>query len=152
MAQYVKYMERALVLAQKAESLGEVPVGAVVVFEGQIVGEGYNLRETENDPLAHAEIRAIAAAAAKLGRWRLSGCTLLVTLEPCLMCSGAIVNSRVDTVVFGATDPKAGAVVSLYQTLSDVRLNHRPTVVPGVLADTASQLLKDFFKRRRTEV
>jgi tRNA(adenine34) deaminase len=139
------YMHQALTLAKKAAELGEVPVGAIVVFENQVVGEGYNLRETANHPLAHAEKIAIEAAAKKLGRWRLTGCTLYVTLEPCVMCAGAIVNARVDQVVYGAKDPKGGAVESLYQILSDTRLNHRPLVTSGVMQAECSAILKSFF-------
>jgi tRNA(adenine34) deaminase len=144
-----KWMNIALDLARKAESMDEVPIGALVICNEEIVGSGFNRRETDRAPLAHAEVLAIQEAAQKLGRWRLHDCTLYVTLEPCLMCSGAIVNSRVDTVVFGALDPKAGAVVSLYQTLGDLRLNHRPQVVSGVLAEACGSLLTEFFRRKR---
>lgn len=143
------FMSRALALAMEAESKGEVPVGAVVVFEGQIIAEAFNVRESETKPTGHAELIAIEKAAQALGRWRLSGCTLYVTLEPCLMCAGSIINSRVDRVVFGARDPKAGAVVSLYQTLTDERLNHRPQVESGLMENEASILLKAFFQKRR---
>lgn len=142
-------MQKAYELAQKAASLGEVPVGAVVVFENQVVGEGYNLRESKNHPLAHAEKIAIEMAAEKLGRWRLTGCTLYVTLEPCVMCAGAIVNSRVEHLVYGAKDPKSGGVESLYQILSDKRLNHRPLVTSGVMHEECSAILKSFFAQLR---
>jgi len=148
---HAPFMMRALELAQQAATLGEVPVGAVVVFEGVIVGEGFNRRETHKDPLAHAEMRAIGDAAERLGRWRLSGCTLYVTLEPCPMCAGALVNSRIDHLVFGARDPKAGAVVSLYRLVNDSRLNHGMSVLEGVLSDASASLLKKFFQQRRIE-
>lgn len=141
---------RALVLAAEAAAAGEVPVGAVVVDEhGVIVGEGRNTREGEHDPLGHAELKAIAAAAATLGRWRLSGCTLYVTLEPCFMCAGALVNARVDRLVYGAVDPKAGAVGSLADVCRDPRLNHRLVVDTGVCADACGEVLKVFFRERR---
>lgn len=142
-------MERALELAARAASVGEVPVGALVVHEGAIIAEGYNLRETERDPLAHAEILALRGAAAVLDRWRLIGCTLVVTLEPCPMCAGAVVNSRVDRLVFAASDPRAGAAGSIMNLVADERLNHRPEVVSGVLADDSAALLKSFFQARR---
>lgn len=143
------YMRRALALANQAAALGEVPVGAVVVHENAVISEAYNLRETRPSALAHAELDVLAAACERLGRWRLSGCTLYVTLEPCVMCAGAIVQARVDRVVYGARDPKAGAVESLYQVLSDGRLNHRPEVRGGVLAEECGQILSDFFRMRR---
>jgi tRNA(adenine34) deaminase len=144
-----KWMRRALELAAKAAEAGEIPIGAVIVCEGQVVAESGNLKESNQDPLGHAEIIAIRAAAEKLGRWRLSGCTLYVTLEPCTMCSGAIVHARLDRVVYGATDPKAGAVRSLYQILADARLNHTPEVIAGVLEAECSEQLKAFFRRLR---
>lgn len=141
-----KWMRRALELAAQAAETGEIPVGAVVVCDGEIVAEAGNLKETNQDPLGHAEIIAIRAAAEKLGRWRLNGCTLYVTLEPCAMCSGAIIHARVDRVVYAATDPKAGAVKSLYQILSDPRLNHTPVINSGILETEAAQQLRDFFR------
>ena len=142
-------MQRALELARAAATCGEVPVGAVVVKDGQIVGEGANAREQANDALRHAEMDAIGAACKTLGTWRLTGCTLYVTLEPCLMCAGAIWQARLGKVVYGAADPKAGAMGSLYKIHEDVRLNHRLPVETGVLADECSQILKDFFKAKR---
>ncbi len=124
-------------------------MGAVVVYENQIISEGYNERETRPSALGHAELVALEAACQRLGRWRLSGCTLFVTLEPCVMCAGALVQARVERVVYGARDPKAGAVESLYQVLNDVRLNHRPRVEGGVLAGECGQILSDFFRERR---
>lgn len=143
------YMRRALELAARAAALGEVPVGALVVCENQVISEAYNERETRPSALAHAEIDALKLACQKLGRWRLSGCTLYVTLEPCVMCAGALVQARVDRVVYGARDVKAGAVESLYQVLSDARLNHRPVVLGGVLAEECGSLLSEFFRARR---
>ncbi|GAA2083373.1 tRNA adenosine(34) deaminase TadA [Aeromicrobium tamlense] len=141
------YMRRALELAREAAAEGDVPVGAVVVHEGEIVGEGRNTRERDADPTGHAEIVALRAAAAALGRWRLDGCTLVVTLEPCTMCAGAVVSSRVDRLVFGAWDEKAGAVGSLWDVVRDRRLNHRPEVLADVLPDDSSVLLRSFFGR-----
>jgi tRNA(adenine34) deaminase len=143
------FMRQALALAARAAAVGEVPVGALIVHENAVIAEAYNERETLELATAHAEISAIQKACEKLGRWRLSGCTLYVTLEPCVMCAGALVQSRVDRVVYGCRDPKGGAVESLYEVLSDARLNHRPSVTGGVLATECSQLLTDFFKGRR---
>lgn len=145
----LKFMARALDLARQAAEIGEVPVGALVIHQGRIISEAYNLRETEAVATRHAEIMAIEAACRRLNRWRLSGCTLYVTLEPCAMCAGAIVNGRVDRVVYGATDSKAGAVESLYTLLTDSRLNHRCEVVAGVLANECGSLLTEFFRARR---
>jgi len=145
----INFMRRAIELAQQAAALGEVPVGALVVHENQVISDAYNERETRPSALAHAEITALEKACARLGRWRLSGCTLYVSLEPCVMCAGALVQARVDRVVYGARDPKAGAVESLYQVLADPRLNHRPQVTGGVLREECGQILSDFFKARR---
>ncbi len=144
-----RFMTRALELGAEAESRGEIPIGAVVVHDTEIIAEASNFKETNGDPLGHAEILVIRDAASKLGRWRLSGCTLYVTLEPCAMCSGAIIHARLDRVVYAATDPKAGAVHSLYQILSDSRLNHSPIVTAGVLEERASAQLKEFFRKLR---
>ncbi|MES2964488.1 MAG: tRNA adenosine(34) deaminase TadA [Bdellovibrionota bacterium] len=146
-----RWMKRALELASEAGLRGETPIGAVIVHDGAVVGEAGNHKEKSGDPLGHAEVLAIRAAAEKLGRWRLSGCTLYVTLEPCTMCAGAIVHARVDRVVYGARDPKAGAVHSLYQILGDARLNHSPEMTEGVLAEESSALLKDFFRNLRAK-
>lgn len=143
------HMRRCLALAEEAAALGEVPVGAVVVHDGVVVGEGFNRREIDGDPLAHAELTAIAQAAKRLGRWRLSGCTLLVTLEPCFMCAGALVNARIERLVYGATDPKAGAVTSLGAVCTDPRLNHRMSVTAGVLDAECGAVLKRFFAELR---
>lgn len=144
------WMKKAIELAQQAASEGEVPVGALVVSDHLVVGQGYNQRESLKNPVRHAEITAIEKAAEQLQAWRLSNCTLYVTLEPCPMCAGAILNSRIPRVVFGTSDPKAGAVSSLFELLNDSRLNHRCEVTSGVLADQCSGLLTEFFKTLRT--
>jgi tRNA(adenine34) deaminase len=144
-------MAEALVEAALALAHDDVPVGAVVVgADGRIVSRGRNRREVDGDPTAHAEVVAIRAAAVTLGTWRLDGCTLYVTLEPCTMCAGAIVQSRIATLVYGADDAKAGAVVSLFDAVRDPRLPHTPTVVRGVAAEASATLLRDFFAARRT--
>ena len=144
-------MRRALDLADEASAMGETPVGAVVyeTATGRVVGEGANRRETDKDPSAHAEHIAILAGARAVGDWRLNHCTLCVTLEPCPMCAGLIVNARVGRVVFGADDPKGGAVRSLYTLLEDERLNHRCEVIPGVMADESGDRLRAFFRGLR---
>lgn len=144
-----KFMKEALREAEKAMALGEVPIGAVIVYEGEIYARGHNLRERATDPTAHAEIVALRAAAARRGSWRLHGMTLYVTLEPCPMCAGAMVNARLERLVFGAYDPKAGAAGTLMNLVQDKRLNHRLTVVGGVLAEAAGGLLREFFQRKR---
>ena len=131
---------------REALAAGEVPVGAVIVHEGRIIAAAHNSRETLHDPTAHAEMIAITQAAGELGDWRLKGCTLYVTLEPCPMCAGAIVQARIPRVVYGAADPKAGAVATLYQLLADRRLNHQAEVVAGVLAAECGHILTDFFR------
>jgi len=142
-------MREALALAAEAALAGEVPVGAVAMLDGQVVGRGRNRREEDRDPCAHAELLAIREAARTLGRWRLTGVTLVVTLEPCAMCAGAMVLARIDRLVFGADDPKAGAVGSLLDLSADPRLNHRFPVERGLLADRCGDLLRDFFRERR---
>lgn len=142
-------MTQAYAQAQAALACDEVPVGAVVVHEGKVVAAAYNGREQLRDPTAHAEMLAITQAAAALNSWRLAGCTLYVTLEPCPMCAGAILQARVDTVVFGAEDPKAGAVSSLFRLLDDPRLNHHTQVIKGVMAEPCGQILTDFFAAKR---
>ena len=143
-------MRQALALAALAAGDGDVPVGAVVVdASGTVIATGRNTRERDNDPTGHAEIIAMREAAAALGEWRLEGCTLVVTLEPCTMCAGALVAARVERLVFGAFDEKAGAVGSLWDVVRDRRLNHRPEVVSGVLADDSATLLRDFFLTHR---
>jgi tRNA(adenine34) deaminase len=143
------FLDLALEEARKAAAEDEVPVGAIAIFEGAIVGRGRNARESRHDPLAHAELDAIRDASRTLGRWRLTGVTLYVTLEPCAMCAGAMVNARVDRLVYAATDPKAGAVQSLYGICTDSRLNHRIEVVSGIRGEEAGALLTDFFRRKR---
>jgi tRNA(adenine34) deaminase len=173
---YERFMKIALQEAQVAMQEGEVPVGAVIVEgpiakktvvdgivvdgysddrqilsdEGRIIAQAHNQREMLNDPTAHAEIIAITQAAESLGSWRLDGCTLFVTLEPCPMCAGAIIQARIPNVVYGATDPKAGAVDSLYKLLGDTRLNHRAMVTSGVLAEPCGQILTEFFRQQRS--
>lgn len=150
LASYQDWMRLALDEARLAERQGDVPVGAVVVdAAGAVVGRGHNCRESSNDPTAHAELLAIRAAAVALGAWRLEGCTVVATLEPCTMCAGAVVLSRPSRVVFGAADPKAGAVGSLWDVVRDRRLNHRPEVVSGVLGEECSTMLRAWFERRR---
>lgn len=142
-------MQHALTLAQRAETEGEVPVGAVVVANGEVVGEGWNAPIAQHDPTAHAEIQAIRAAAQTSNNYRIPGTTLYVTLEPCPMCAGAIVQARIDRVVFGAHDPRAGAVESQFQLLQHPALNHHCEVHAGVLAEACGGLLKQFFRKRR---
>ncbi|GEP85014.1 putative deaminase [Staphylococcus piscifermentans] len=143
------YMKFALEEAAKAERIGEVPIGAVIVKNGEVIARAHNLRETAQQPTAHAEHIAIERAAEAVGSWRLEDCTLYVTLEPCVMCSGAIVMSRIPRVVYGAADPKGGCSGSLMDLLQEPRFNHRAEVVSGVLEAECSQLLKNFFKQLR---
>ena len=144
-------MGLALEEAQLAADKGEVPVGALVIHEGKVIAKAHNLRELNKDPLAHAELLAIGKAAEELGRWRLIECTLYVTLEPCPMCAGAIVNSRLDRIVYGASDPRAGACGTIFNIVEDERLNHRPEVVRGILKEPCSQILSKFFKDLRAK-
>jgi len=143
------WMREAIAQARKALALGEVPIGAVIVRDGQIVGAGHNLRETTHDPTAHAEMIAIREASKKLGAWRLIGCTLYVTLEPCPMCAGAILQARVERVVYGAADPKAGCAGTLMDLLQDPRFNHRLPWRSGVLREECASLLTGFFRELR---
>ncbi|WP_018150883.1 tRNA adenosine(34) deaminase TadA [Leeia oryzae] len=145
------WMLAAIECAQKAAELGEVPVGAVVVKDGEIIGRGYNQPISRHDPTAHAEVMALRQAARLLGNYRLVGCELYVTLEPCAMCSGAIQHARLAKVVYGASDPKTGACGSVLDLFAHPQLNHHTTVERGVMADECVQLLKDFFARRRAE-
>ena len=144
-----EYMREALAEARKAYAMGEIPIGAVLVHEGTIISRHHNRREIDHDATAHAEMLVIREACELLSRWRLTGCALYVTIEPCPMCAGAIINSRLDKVVYGSSDYKGGAVESLFNVLSHPGLNHEPEVVAGVLADECSQIMKDFFKERR---
>jgi len=148
-ARDVAWMTEAMALAKAAAALGEVPVGAVAVRDGVVVGQAHNRRELDQDPFGHAELLALRAAAKTLGAWRLTGVTLYVTLEPCTMCAGALVQARIARLVFGAADPKAGAVGSLTDVLADPRHNHRVQVVRGVLEAESSAELKGFFQRLR---
>ncbi len=144
------FMAEALLEAEKAYRIGEVPIGAVVVRDGVIIGRGHNLRETGKDPTAHAEIIAIREAAETLGGWRLTGCEIYVTIEPCVMCAGAIYQARLDRVVIGALDPKAGACRSLYEVCEDQRLNHQVAVTIGVMERESAALMKSSFKALRS--
>lgn len=143
------WMSEAILEAEKAGRIGEVPIGAVIVWNDIIIGRGHNLRERNTDPLAHAEVLAIAEASRFLRAWRLTGCTLYVTLEPCPMCAGALIQSRVDRVVYAARDPKAGCVHSLIPLLDETRFNHRVAVTEGVLRERCSTMLSDFFRTLR---
>jgi tRNA(adenine34) deaminase len=145
------YMQAALRQAEIAEENGDVPIGAVIVHNGQIIAKAYNQREQLKDPTAHAEIIALTQAAAALETWRLNDCTIYVTLEPCTMCAGALVLARLDRLVYGCDDPKTGAVKSLYNIVTDERLNHQLEVTSGVLAEDCTALLQQFFLRRRNE-
>jgi tRNA(adenine34) deaminase len=145
----VMMMERAILLARRAAADGEVPVAAVIYRGTDVIAEASNNREMARDPVGHAELMAIRLAAEALGEWRLNDCSLAVTLEPCPMCAGAIVNARVGRVLYGAIDPKAGACESLYRITSDPRLNHRPQLFPGVLEERCAELLREFFRRLR---
>jgi tRNA(adenine34) deaminase len=149
--QDVDFMKLALAAAEQASRKGEVPVGAVIVSAGQIIGTGYNCREERQSPLGHAELMAIQEASNCLGSWRLNDCDIYVTLEPCLMCAGAILQARMRRLVFACPDPKAGAIKSLYRLCEDQRLNHQLPVTGGVLADESAALLGDFFARLRTQ-
>jgi len=144
------YMKRALELAAEAEKKGDVPVGALVVnLDGKIIAEAHNERELLQDPTAHAEVLAVQKASKKQGTWRLDGCTLVVTLEPCVMCAGALSLSRIDRIVFGAFDPRAGATGSIYQVHDDARLNHRVEVISGVLGPECREIIVNFFQSKR---
>ena len=145
----IYFMKEALKEARKAFEKDEPPVGAVIVKDGEIIARGHNLRESLQDPTAHAEMLAIRAASAKLGRWRLSDCDIYVTLEPCIMCAGAMVLSRLNRLIYGTDDPKAGAVNSLMNLVSDERLNHQIEVKSGILAAECGDLLRRFFSARR---
>lgn len=147
-------MELALAQARAALALEEVPIGCVVIHEptGHVIGVGHNQRETDHDPTAHAEILALRQAAAVTGYWRLVDCVAVVTLEPCPMCAGAMVNARIKKLIYGCDDPKAGAVRTLYQICDDARLNHRMEIVGGVLAGECAAILQDFFRARRNTI
>jgi tRNA(adenine34) deaminase len=146
---HTHFMQIALEEAEQAMREDEVPIGAMIVHEGRVIARAHNQREHLHDPTAHAEMIAITQAAESLGSWRLDGCTLYVTLEPCPMCAGAIVQARIPLVVYGATDPKAGAVESLFRLLDDSRLNHRCETISGVMAEPCGQILSRFFQAQR---
>ena len=147
-----KYMKEALKQAKKAYALEETPIGCVIVHEGKIIARGYNRRNTDKSPLAHAEISAIKKASKKLGDWRLEDCTLYVTLEPCQMCAGAIVQARIPEVMIGCMNPKAGCAGSIYNLLQEPAFNHQVNLFKGVLEEECSQMLKDFFRSLRTRL
>jgi tRNA(adenine34) deaminase len=146
-----RYMRQAIEQARVAEENGDVPIGAIIVYQNKVIGRAYNQREQLKDPTAHAEIIALTQAAAFVESWRLNGCTMYVTLEPCPMCAGALVLARIDRLVYGRDDPKTGAVRSLYNIVTDSRLNHRLEVTSGVLADECAKQLQDFFRKKRLE-
>lgn len=146
------FMREALAEAQKAYQLDEVPIGAVVVKNGEVIGRGHNLRESKKDPTLHAEIIAIRQAAAVLGGWRLTDCDLYVTIEPCPMCAGAILQARIRRLIFGARDPKAGCAGSLYNLLEDTRFNHHTEVTEGILKDSCSLIIKEYFRQKRNKL
>ncbi|HHW67732.1 MAG: tRNA(adenine34) deaminase [Epulopiscium sp.] len=145
----IYYMKEALLLAKKAFQLDEVPIGAIITYNNQIIGRGYNQRNTKKNPLSHAEIQAIEEAAVYLGDWRLEGCTMYVTLEPCPMCAGAIVQARMDKVVFGTRNPKAGCGGSILNILQEKAFNHQVEIVEGVCMEECSSILKEFFSKMR---
>ncbi len=146
-----RFMAQAIDQAFIAEENGDVPIGTVIVYENKVIAKGYNQRQQLNDPTAHAEIIALGAASEFIGNWRLHGCTIYVTLEPCPMCAGALVLARVDRLVYGCHDPKTGACSSLYNIVQDDRLNHRLEVTSGILAERCTDQLQAFFQRRRVE-
>ena len=145
------FMDQALSLAKRAGEEGEVPVGAVAVFKGEIIAEAFNTREREQNPMGHAEITALKRACEKLGTWRLSECSLYVTLEPCLMCTGALLQARITHLIYGCPDPKGGCVTSLYRLPEDLRFNHKMKVTGGIREKQCSKLLKTFFKNLRNK-
>jgi tRNA(adenine34) deaminase len=145
------WMERALELAGLAAEAGEVPVGALVIKDGEIIGQGHNRNLLDNDPTAHAEIVALRQAAARLGNHRLTGCTMVATIEPCSMCAGALIHARIARLVYGAADPKAGAAGSTLQVINHPSLNHRMEVTAGVLAEKCSEILQKFFRQKRQQ-
>lgn len=148
---FEKYMEEALKEARKAYDIDEVPIGAVVVKNGEIIGRGHNLRESEKDPTLHAEMIAIREAAAKVKSWRLTDCEIYVTIEPCPMCAGAIIQARIDRLIFGARDPKAGCARSLYNLLEDHRFNHRVEVIESIMEEQCRDIITTFFRNKRNK-
>lgn len=146
-----EYMQLAMAEAEKAAEAGEIPIGAVLVYDNEIIAAAHNQRELSHDATAHAEILVIREACRKLQRWRLTGCSLYVTVEPCSMCSGAIINSRIDKVVYGCPDIKAGGAESIFNILTNGNLNHQVEVISGVCEEACADIMKNFFKRRRAE-
>ncbi len=151
MDQTIKFMKEAIKEAKKAELIDEVPIGCVIVKDGKIISRGHNIRETKQNPIGHAEIVAITKASKKLSSWRLDGCDIYITLEPCIMCSGAIIQSRIKHIYFGAFDPKGGAIGSSINVLEASNINHHPEVTSGVLQEECSSLLTNYFKNKRKE-
>ena len=151
MDQVIKFMKEAIKEAKKAELIDEVPIGCVVVKDGKVVSHGHNIRETKQNPIGHAEMVAIAKASKKLKSWRLDGCDIYITLEPCIMCSGAIIQSRIKHIYFGAFDPKGGALGSSINVLEANNINHHPEVTSGVLQDECALLLTNYFKNKRKQ-
>lgn len=149
MEKIIKYMKEALKEAKKAELIDEVPIGCVIVKDDKIIARGHNQRETKQSPIGHAEIAAINKAAKKLNSWRLEGCDIYVTLEPCIMCSGAIIQSRINKVYYGASDPKGGALGSSINVLEASNINHHPEVISGVLKEECSSIITNYFKAKR---
>ena len=151
MDQVVKFMKEAIKEAKKAELIDEVPIGCVIVKDGKIISRGHNIRETKQNPIGHAEIVAITKASKKLNSWRLDGCDIYITLEPCIMCSGAIIQSRIRHIYFGAFDPKGGALGSSINVLEAENINHHPEITSGVLQEECSSLLTNYFKNKRKQ-
>ncbi|HOQ15869.1 MAG: nucleoside deaminase [Epulopiscium sp.] len=147
----ITFMKEALKLAEKAKEADEVPIGAVIVYNDEIIGRGYNQRNSQKNPLAHAEIQAIEEAAKYIGDWRLEGCSIYVTLEPCPMCAGAIVQARIDKIIFGTRNPKAGCGGSILNILNEPRFNHQVEIIEGICQEECSQILKTFFTQMRNK-
>ena len=147
----IKFMKEAIKEAKKALLIDEVPIGCVIVKDNKIISRGHNVRESKNSPIGHAEIEAINKASKKLKSWRLEGCDIYITLEPCIMCSGAIIQSRIENIYFGASDPKGGALVSSINVLDAKNINHHPKVHEGILKEECSSLISDYFKNKREE-
>lgn len=151
MEKEIKFMKEAIKEAKKALLIDEVPIGCVIVKDNKIIARGHNVRESKNSPIGHAEIEAINKASKKLKSWRLEGCDIYITLEPCIMCSGAIIQSRIENIYFGASDPKGGALISSINVLDAKNINHHPKVHEGILKDECSSLISDYFKNKREE-
>lgn len=151
MEKEIKFMKEAIKEAKKALLIDEVPIGCVIVKDNKIIARGHNVRESKNSPIGHAEIEAINKASKKLKSWRLEGCDIYITLEPCIMCSGAIIQSRIENIYFGASDPKGGALISSINVLDAKNINHHPKVHEGILKEECSSLISDYFKNKREE-